>query len=99
MQKEIDVWVPVIVKGQFPVYQTTLEEAKEMYFKKGLGEHDFMKAKLIVEIPEPKKLLTPTMIRKAITKTFRDMKETCKGFYYMPNTQVDKVIKELFGEQ
>jgi len=92
MKKEVKVWVPVVVKGSFPVFQVDTEkEAREMYRGSALIKGDFMKATLIIDVPEPKIEITRSELLKAIRG------EVCN--IASPKRIEYRITDKLFGEE
>jgi len=79
MKKEIDVWVP----------EWTDHDLVEMISDKDESEEGckYFPAKLIIDIPEPRVEVTPSMIRDAFKKCWGDAPNSAEVFN-----------KELFGE-
>lgn len=83
--KEIEVWVH------------RSGDIKNWYIAKDMSEinnkykHDYITAKLIIEVPEPKKEFTPSQIRKVVSEKYK--------YYGIESRHINRLIKELFGEE
>jgi len=86
MKKEIDVWVNDFT-GDMDFDGYGIYKSKESAKMQNGDRLDYLKAKLIIEIPEPRIEVTPSMIREAIKKGLEE-----------PHIVTKIMLRELFGE-
>ena len=97
MKKEIDVWVwesdlnnTTIIKEVFTVSNYHGSVCRSIGDRK-------VKAKLIIDAPPRKKMLSEDEVRDAIKESHNYCLENYKGFYSIPETQERHLIEKLFG--